>query len=102
MTYVDTAPLERNFGFKPETSLRDGLRRFAERYARQLRRRQEMTVGHNKDAGYHGKYPKFVENGITLWKRLGEFCLSTMIFSLDAPQFFWTYVKNRIEAAMQR
>ena len=33
MTYVDTAPLEHDFGFKPSTSLRDGLRRFAEWYA---------------------------------------------------------------------
>ncbi len=33
VTYADTAPLERDFGFKPSTSLRDGLRRFAEWYA---------------------------------------------------------------------
>lgn len=33
MTYADTAPLEQDFGFKPSTSLRDGLRRFAEWYA---------------------------------------------------------------------
>ena len=29
ITYADTAPLERDFGFKPSTSLRDGLRKFA-------------------------------------------------------------------------
>ena len=28
-TYADTSALERDFGFKPSTSLRDGLRRFA-------------------------------------------------------------------------
>lgn len=33
MTYADTAPLEQDFGFKPSTSLRDGLRRFSEWYA---------------------------------------------------------------------
>lgn len=33
MTYADTTPLEQDFGFKPSTSLRDGLRRFAEWYA---------------------------------------------------------------------
>ena len=33
MTYADTTPLECDFGFKPSTSLRDGLRRFAEWYA---------------------------------------------------------------------
>ena len=33
MTYADTTPLEQDLGFKPSTSLRDGLRRFAEWYA---------------------------------------------------------------------
>lgn len=32
ITYADTSDLERDFGFKPNTSLRDGLRRFAEWY----------------------------------------------------------------------
>lgn len=32
ITYADTTPLERNFGFKPNTSLREGLRKFAEWY----------------------------------------------------------------------
>lgn len=34
VTYADTAPLERDFGFKPNTSLREGMRRFAEWYAK--------------------------------------------------------------------
>lgn len=29
VTYADTLPLEKDFGFKPSTSLRDGLRKFA-------------------------------------------------------------------------
>lgn len=29
VTYADTSALERDFGFKPQTSLRDGLRKFA-------------------------------------------------------------------------
>ncbi len=33
ITYADTSALERDFGFKPSTSLRDGLRAFAEWYA---------------------------------------------------------------------
>ena len=33
VTFADTADLERDFGFKPKTSLREGLRRFAEWYA---------------------------------------------------------------------
>ena len=33
VTYADTTPLEQDFGFKPNTSLREGLRRFSEWYA---------------------------------------------------------------------
>ncbi len=32
ITYADTTPLERDFGYKPSTDLRTGLRRFAEWY----------------------------------------------------------------------
>ena len=32
VTYADTTPLEEDFGFKPATTLREGLRRFAEWY----------------------------------------------------------------------
>ena len=34
VTYADTTPLEQDFGFKPSTPLRQGLRAFAEWYAR--------------------------------------------------------------------
>lgn len=34
VTYADTAPLERDFGFRPSTPLRTGLRAFAEWYAK--------------------------------------------------------------------
>lgn len=33
VTYADTSMLEKDFGFKPSTPLREGLRRFAEWYA---------------------------------------------------------------------
>ena len=32
VTYADTTPLERDFGFKPHTPLREGLRKFAQWY----------------------------------------------------------------------
>ena len=32
VTYADVTPLERDFGFKPSTSLREGLRAFAQWY----------------------------------------------------------------------
>ena len=34
ITFADTLPLEQDFGFKPSTPLREGLRRFAQWYAR--------------------------------------------------------------------
>ena len=33
VTYADTGALERDFGYKPSTDLRTGLRKFAEWYA---------------------------------------------------------------------
>ncbi len=38
VTYADTTALERDFGFKPQTPLREGLRRFAEWYAKGIKR----------------------------------------------------------------
>ena len=32
VTYADTTPLEQDFGFRPHTPLREGLRKFAEWY----------------------------------------------------------------------
>ena len=32
VTYADTSALEKEFGYKPQTDLRTGLRRFAEWY----------------------------------------------------------------------
>ena len=32
ITYADTSALEQDFGFKPKTSLREGLRKFAQWY----------------------------------------------------------------------
>ena len=41
VTYADTTPLEKDFGFKPHTSLREGLRKFAEWY-------KEFYIDNNK------------------------------------------------------
>ena len=40
ITYADTTPLERDFGLKPSTPLREGLRKFTEWYARYYDERQ--------------------------------------------------------------
>lgn len=37
VTYADTTPLEEDFGYKPSTLLREGLRKFAEWYAERLK-----------------------------------------------------------------
>jgi len=37
VTYADTADLERDFGFKPDTPLREGLRKFAQWYGEYVR-----------------------------------------------------------------
>ncbi len=36
ITYADTSALERDFGYKPDTSLREGLRKFAEWYKKSM------------------------------------------------------------------
>lgn len=41
VTYADTSALERDFGFKPHTPLREGLRRFAEWYKNSFRGNNE-------------------------------------------------------------
>ena len=42
VTYADTTPLEQDFGFKPSTSLRKGLRSFAQWYAEYYGRNERI------------------------------------------------------------
>ena len=44
VTYADTTPLEQDFGFRPNTPLREGLRRFAEWYAKYYRPTPALPV----------------------------------------------------------
>ena len=44
VTYADTSALERDFGFKPSTSLRTGLRKFAEWYREFYMDKEEIGV----------------------------------------------------------
>ena len=57
------------------------------------------NMGHNMDQSYRRRYPKLIEKSITFWRRLGEFCYLSMVFPLDAPRFFLTYVGRRTKAA---
>ena len=45
VTYADTTALERDFGFKPSTPLREGLRAFAEWYRKRNPEREEGDCG---------------------------------------------------------
>jgi UDP-glucuronate 4-epimerase len=51
VTYADTSALERNFGFKPSTSLRDGLRKFAEWYREFYMKPTKYYVHSARDCG---------------------------------------------------
>ena len=44
VTYADTTPLEQDFGFKPSTPLREGLRKFAEWYKTYFLRKNQEEV----------------------------------------------------------
>lgn len=44
VTYADTTALEQDFGFKPNTSLREGLRHFAEWYKSYQKNRRDNTL----------------------------------------------------------
>lgn len=56
------------------------------------------NFGHNKDNSYRSKYPRLVEKSITFFRRLGEYTRLFAIFPADAPKFFVTYVRRRIQA----
>ena len=58
------------------------------------------NFGHNKDYSYRSKYPKLVEKSITFFRWLGEYGRLCLIFPVDAPRFFVTYVGRRTRAPL--
>lgn len=58
------------------------------------------NFGHNKDQSYRNQYSKLIEKSITFWRRLGEFIRLSIIFPLDGPRYFLTYVTRRTKAAL--
>ena len=91
---------------KPETwnlepdawHLKPSLRRKAHRICRVVL--EAGNFGHNKDNSYRSRYPRLVEKGITFFRRLGEYGRLFLIFPLDAPRFFVTYVGRRTKAVV--
>ena len=55
ITYADTSALEANFGFKPSTSLREGLRKFAEWYKefyKNILRKEDSLTNDNEETTF--------------------------------------------------
>ena len=70
VTYADTTPLEQDFGFKPQTSLREGLRKFAEWYALKT----HYKYGNNKN-----KYRQRAHHRATHLQRLPRLFLRELL-----------------------
>lgn len=58
------------------------------------------NLGHNMDQSYRGRYPRLIGKSITLWRRIGEFFYMSLVFPLEVPRFFLTYVVRRTKAAL--
>ena len=75
------------------------------RLSRQARRICKLILktgnfGHNQDQSYRSRYPKLVEKSITFFRRLGEYLYLSLIFPLDAPRFFVTYVSRKTRTVL--
>ena len=57
------------------------------------------NLGHNNDVSYRGKYSAATSNIITFFRRLADFAKFSIVFPIDSPRFFMTYLTNRIKAA---
>ena len=57
------------------------------------------NLGHNNDVSYRGKYSRLVANIITFFRRLADFAKFSIVFPIDSPRFFMTYLTNRIKSA---
>ena len=72
------------------------------RKSRRICRRILKTgnMGHNTDQSYRSNYPKLIEKTITFFYRLGEFFNLSLIFPLDSPRFFLTYVTRKARTVL--
>ena len=55
------------------------------------------NFGHNKDLSYRTKYSGLKYKMIALWRRFIDFCRFMMIFPLDSPRFFVSYVMRKVQ-----
>lgn len=57
------------------------------------------NLGHNNDVSYRGRYSAATSNIITFFRRLADFAKFSIVFPIDSPRFFMTYLTNRIKSA---
>lgn len=57
------------------------------------------NMGHNNDQRYRAKLSKLLANTVTFFRRIWDFAKFTIIFPIDSPKFFMTYLTNRIKTA---
>lgn len=55
------------------------------------------NFGYNNDLSYRSKYTGVRYKMVALWRRLNDFINLTLVFPLDAPRFFVTYVSGKIQ-----
>lgn len=54
------------------------------------------NMGHNNDVSYRVEQPVVISNFITFFRRLCDFTKLTLVFPIDSPRFFVTYLVNRL------
>ncbi len=53
------------------------------------------NLGHNNDVSYRVKYPVFISNILTFYRRFVDFTKLAFVFPKDSPSFFGKYVYKR-------
>lgn len=65
---------------------------------RVLRRMMKSgNLGHNNDVSYRARHTAFLSNAITFFRRMADFAKFSLVFPMDSPRFFMTYVTGRIK-----
>ena len=55
------------------------------------------NMGHNNDLSYRTKYSGITYKLVALWRRVKDFASFTLIFPVDAPKFFITYIWGKVK-----
>lgn len=58
------------------------------------------NLGHNNDVSYRARHTAFLSNAITFFRRMADFAKFSLVFPMDSPRFFMTYVTGRIKNSL--